>query len=169
MALKKAIKISVVISELLYDIMTETYLKSRTGRDGADYKAAANMYASLDEDDRDKIRRSIKRSWSEIKAVVAEYLPEKCQETDSGLTEADNDLSLTLSMPGNFNEGVTESIAEKMHDYVRNATVRDWYLITNKADAPEYEAMAVQALATIRNLVNRRSRPSRRASIKVSD
>lgn len=164
MAQKKTVTATIEMSELLYDIMNETYLRGRTIQDDTNYKQVASMFASLDEENQDKILRSIKKALSEVKAELAEYLTENGLTTDNKLIDADTDIVLTLTMPTNFNEAATAGIAEAVHDYIRNSAVTEWYLVTNKGDANDYTALAARSLENIRKCVSKRSRPMRRTS-----
>lgn len=152
------------MDELLYDIMNETYLRGRTIQDDTNYKQVASMFASLDEENQDKILRSIKKAFSEVKTELSEYLSESGLTTDNKLISAEKDLVLVLTMPSNFNEAATAGIAEAVHDYIRNAAVSDWYLVTNKADVKDYLDLAIRSLERIRKSVSKRSRPMRRAA-----
>ena len=164
MANKKPVIATIIMDELLYDIMNETYLRGRTIQDDSNYKQVASMFASLDEENQDKILRSIKKAFSEVKTELSEYLTENGQTTDNKLISATEDLVLSLTMPSNFNEAATAGIAEAVHDYIRNSTVSDWYLVTNKADAADYTGLAARSLENIRKSVSKRSRPMRRAA-----
>ena len=64
------------IKELLYDIMNETYLRGRTIQNGENHKEVASMYASEDDENLDKLLRSIKKGFAEVKTELAEYLDE---------------------------------------------------------------------------------------------
>lgn len=164
MANKKPVTAKLIMMELLYDIMNETYLRGRTIQDDTNYKQTASMFASLDEENQDKILRSIKKAFSEVKTELAEYLTENGQTTDNSLISADDDLVLSLTMPSNFNEAATAGVAEAVHDYICNSTVSDWYLVTNKADAADYAARATRSIENIRKSVSKRSRPMRRSA-----
>lgn len=162
MAEKKRVTATIVMDELLYDIMNETFLRGRTIQNDQNYKEVASMFASLDEENQDKILRSIKRAFTEVKTELAEYLSESGLATDNRLIDSKKDLELALTMPSNFNEAATAGISEAVHSYIVNTAVGDWYLVTNKDDAPEYVALAKVALESIRKSVSKRSRPMRR-------
>lgn len=164
MAQKKPVTATIVMDELLYDIMNETFLRGRTIQNDSNYKEVASMFASVDEENQDKILRSIKKAFSEVKTELAEYLSENGLTTDNTLIAADKDLVLSLTMPSNFNEAATAGIAEAVHDYIRNTAVSEWYLVTNKADAQDYVSLAARSLESIRKSVSKRSRPMRRAA-----
>mgnify|MGYP007111437878 CR=1 FL=1 len=161
MAQKKPVTATILMDELLYDIMNETYLRGRTIQNDTNYKQVASMFASLDEENQDKILRSIKKAFSEVKAELSEYLSENGQTTDNKLISATADLVLSLTMPSNFNEAATTGVGEAVHAYLANTAIADWYMVTNKADAEQYYALANKAMELIRQTVSKRSRPAR--------
>lgn len=164
MAEKKKVTATIVMEELLYDVMNETYLRGRTIQNDTNYKEVASMFASLDEENQDKILRSIKRAFAEVKTELAEYLDENGLTTDNRLISSDKDLVISLTMPTNFNEAASSGVAEAVHDYIRNSAVADWYLVTNKTDASDYVTLAQRSMESVRKSVSKRSRPMRRIS-----
>lgn len=164
MADKKTVTATIVMEELLYDVMNETYLRGRTIQNDTNYKEVASMFASLDEENQDKILRSIKRAFAEVKTELSEYLNENGLTTDNKLISSDKDLVISLTMPTNFNEAASAGVAEAIHDYIRNSTVADWYLVTNKADAADYVTLAQRSMESVRKSVSKRSRPMRRTT-----
>ena len=164
MAEKKTVTATIVMEELLYDVMNETYLRGRTIQNDTNHKEVASMFASLDEENHDKILRSIKRAFAEVKTELAEYLNEDGLTTDNRLISSDKDLVISLTMPTNFNEAASAGVAEAIHDYIRNLTVADWYLVTNKADAADYVTLAQRSMESVRKSVSKRSRPVRRTT-----
>lgn len=161
MAGKKTITATISMNELLYDIMNETFLRGRSIQDDQNYKQVASMFASLDDENQDKILRSIKRGFSEIKTELAEYLSESGTSTTNALISPQTNLTLSLAMPSNYNESAAVGIAEAAHDYLRNVAVGDWYLVTNKGDAGDYVALAAKSMENIRRSVSKRARPVR--------
>ena len=88
MAQKKSVQVTVYMDWLLYDIMNETFLRGRTIQDDKNYKEVASMFASEDEENQEKILRSVKRAFAEVQTELPEYL-------DEDGTETDNDVSYT--------------------------------------------------------------------------
>lgn len=119
------------------------------------------MFASEDEENREKILRSIKKGFAEVKTELAEYLNEDGTTTDNSHYDGTTDLVLNLTMPSNFNEAATAGVGEAIHDYLKNTAVADWYLVTNKGDAADYMTLAQKSLVSIRQAVSKRSRPHR--------
>lgn len=163
MATKKTVKATTEIKWLIFDILNETYLRGRTIQDDKNYKEVASMFASEDEENYEKILRSIKKGFAEIKTELAEYLTESGLETTNEAIDDEQDLELSLTMPSNFNEAATAGLGEAVHDYLKNVAVSEWYLVTNKQDAEAYVHQAQKSLESIRKSVSKRSRPIRPA------
>lgn len=161
MATKKTVKATTEIKWLIFDILNETFLRGRTIQDDKNYKEVASMFASEDEENYEKILRSIKKGFAEIKTELAEYLTESGLSTTNEAIDDDEDLELNLTMPSNFNEAATAGLGEAVHDYLKNVAVAEWYLVTNKQDAEAYVQQAQKSLESIRKSVSKRSRPTR--------
>lgn len=162
--LKKNVTATIDIAWLLYDIMNDTFLRGRTLQNDSNYKEVASLFASEDEENREKILRSIKKGFAEVKTELSEYLSEDGRATDNANITGEDNLILRLTMPGNFNEAATAGIAEAVHDYLKNRTIGEWYLLTNKNDADTYFTLAGSSMENIRKAVSRRARPRRPAS-----
>ncbi len=161
MATKKKVTATIDIKELLYDIMNETYLRGRTIQNGENHKEVASMYASEDDENLDKLLRSVKKGFAEVKTGLAEYLDESGTATDNSRYDGESDLVLNLTMPSNFNEAATTGVGEAIHDYLKNTAIAEWYMVTNKADAEQYAMLAQASMASILQAVSKRSRPKR--------
>lgn len=161
MATKKTVKATTEIQWLIFDILNETFLRGRTIQDDKNYKEVASMFASEDEENYEKILRSVKKAFAEIKTELAEYLTESGLETTNEAIDDSEDLVLNLTMPSNFNEAATAGLGEAVHDYLKNVAVAEWYLVTNKQDAESYVQQAQKSLESIRKSVSKRSRPTR--------
>lgn len=161
MATKKKVTATIDIKELLYDIMNETYLRGRTIQNGENHKEVASMYASEDDENLDKLLRSVKKGFAEVKTGLSEYLDESGTATDNSRYDGESDLVLNLTMPSNFNEAATAGVGEAIHDYLKNTAIAEWYMVTNKADAEQYALLAQASMASILQAVSKRSRPKR--------
>ena len=135
---KKNITVTIKISWLLFDVMNETFLRGRTLQNKENHREIASMFASEDEENREKILRSIKRGFAEVKSEFDEYLDESSTSTDNSSYDGKTNLVLNLTMPSNFNEAATSGIGEAIHDYLKNTTIADWYLVTRKEEAEGY-------------------------------
>lgn len=158
---KKPVTATIKISWLLYDIMNETFLRGRTIQNKDNHKEVASMFASEDEENREKILRSIKRAFAEVQTELGEYLNESGTTTDNSHYDGSQDLVLNLTMPSNFNEAATTGVGEAVHAYIANSAIADWYMVTNKQDSQEYFQLATKFMDLIRQTVSKRSRPTR--------
>lgn len=158
---KKTITVTVTMAWLLYDIMNETFLRGRTIQNADNHKAVASMFASEDEENREKILRSIKKGFAEVKAAIAEYLDESTTTVDTKPISGNEDLQLILKMPSNFNESATAGIGEAVHDYLKNKTISEWYLVTNSTDAEAYAGLAAASMQNVLQSVSKRARPTK--------
>lgn len=158
---KKSVTVTTKIAWLLFHIMNETFLRGRTIQNKDNHKEVASMFASEDEENREKILRSIKCAHAEIKTELGEYLDEDGTSTDNSNYDGKTDLTLNLKMPSNFNEAATTGIGEAVHAYLANMAIAEWYVVTNQQEADQYFALATKSMELIRQAVSKRSRPKR--------
>lgn len=156
---KKKVKATIKMPWLLFDIMNETFLRGRTIQNKENHKEVASMFASEDQENREKILRSIKRAFTEVQTTLGEYLDENGTETDNSHFDGTTDLVLNLEMPSNFNEAATTGVGEAVHAYLANTAIAEWYVVTNKPDAETYFELANKSMALIEQTVSKRSRP----------
>lgn len=156
---KKKVKATIEMRWVLYDIENETYLRGRSMQNKENHKEVASLHATEDEENREKILRSVKRAFSEVQDRLGEYLDEQAAETDNSHYDGRRDLALNLEMPSNFNEVATMEIGEATHAYLVNMAIGDWYLVTNRAEADSYYALAAKNLARLQAAASSRRRP----------
>lgn len=163
---KKKITVELEVKEIIFDIQNKTHLTgiSRKSEGSKDYEAAANMQASDDEEHSYQIRRSISNAFAELKVELGEYLTEEGTTTNNRIKQEIDEnekLSLVFKMPSNFDQGAIDSLGGGLHEYIVSRAISDWFTITNKADASDYDALAKTALETARKAFYKRSRPKR--------
>lgn len=161
MANKKFVDAIVDIGILMYDILNETYLRGRTIQNDQNYKEVASLFASEDEENAEKIYRSIKRGFTEIQSELSEYLNDNGLPANNDNFDADSKIEIKLALPSNYNKPAAAGVAEAVHDYLRNVAIADWYMVTNKADAADYVTLAQRSLESLRKCVSRRERPKK--------
>ena len=159
--MKKRITIELKADRLVFDVMEETYLKGRTVGLGGNHREAANVYATMDPDEKAKISRSIKTAYGELKTELAEYINTEDKEADNDAYDAETDLTLALDMPANFNEAATEGLAASCHRFIVNKTVAEWYAIVNPGEMKTYYQLAAESMMAVRDAACRRERPGR--------
>lgn len=156
---KKEVNVTLEMDWLLFDIMNETFLRGRTIQDRTNHKEVASMFASEDEENKEKILRSIKKAYGELKAELSDYLDDQNLATNNKHLDFNRDLVLKLLMPSNFNEAATTTVGDACHAYIVNQTVAEWYIVTNKSEADQYFQLANQALDSVRFASSKRARP----------
>ena len=159
---KKVITITVIMSEVLYDIQNKTYLTGRSRKNGQNHEEVANMQANEDDENLNQVIRSVSNAYSSLMAKLSEYMTSSVTESDNELIDGETDLTITLQMPSNFNEAATDAISKNIHQYIVNSSIADWFIITNKPDAAEYVSMATANITDIIEAINRRVRPERK-------
>lgn len=156
---KKNIPVTLEMDWLLFDIMNETFLKGRTIQDRTNHKEVASMFASEDEENKEKIVRSIKKAFGELQAELSDYLGSQNMSTSNKHLDITKDLVLNLEMPSNFNEAATDAVGDACHAYIVNMTVAEWYVVTNPNDAKTYFDLAQNSMELVRFTSSKRARP----------
>ena len=160
---RKTLTITLVMSEILYDIMNKTHLTGRSRETGNNHEEIANMKANEDEENINQILRSIGNAFTNLKTKVSEYLEDKGTTANNILIDTETNLTLALSMPSNYNEATKETLASAMHRFLVNSSIAEWFTITNKNDAADYVSLSTADIETIREAINKRTRPQRTA------
>lgn len=156
---KKGLVVRLNMDWLLFDIMNETFLRGRTIQNRDNHKQVASMFASMDDENREKIMRTIKRSYGELKSELSDYLDEKVFSTDNGHITPETNLELHLEMPSNFNEAASQAVNDACHAFIVHESVAEWYVVTNKDEAAEYFTLARNDLELVRYTSSKRARP----------
>lgn len=166
---RKTLTITLYMSEIVYAIMNKTHLTGRSRETGNNHEEVANMKANEDDENMNQILQSIGTAFSKLKTKLSEYLEETGTTASNIQIEADTDLTLALSMPTNYNEATRDTLSRGAHDYLVHSAISEWFTITNKNDAADYVALAVSDIETIREAINKRTRPVRKAPTTGGD
>lgn len=158
---KKSITITLYMSELIYDVQNKTYLTGRSRDNGNNHEEVANMQANDDDENANQVVRSLGNAFGTLKTKLSEYLVENGTTANDALISSSTNLTVSLTMPSNFNQATNDTISTALHQYMVNLAIADWFTITNKADAADYVSMAAANLQQIREAINKRVRPTR--------
>lgn len=163
----KEITLRIDKEHVLYDVMNETYLRGRSMLNGDNYKEVAAMYATMDDDNRGKIERSLQRAFADVEAFLGEYLQYRSGRTaDDRLRDGLREYRLDLHVPSNYNEAGARSLTEAVHGYMVHKTVSEWYLVTNKEEAESYELLSAADMKRMATAAAMRVRPVREVKSK---
>lgn len=159
--MEKVVRIK--INELIYDVENKTYLTGRSRSDGKNHVAVANMQLNDDAENRNQVIRSISTALTELTVLMSGYLKRGYKSEDNALDEklAEGDVIYEFNFPGNMDKISHMGIANVMHDYVVARGIADWFKITNKSDAAEYEKSGREISEKLIELLSRRQRPER--------
>lgn len=155
-----SLTITLYKSELIYDVENKTYLTGRSRSDGTNHEAVANMQASEDDENRNQILRSFTSALADLRTKLSEYLSSTSTTGSDALMDGTENISVTLTMPSNYNKATVDTITSALHQYMVNTAIGDWFAITDKADAADYISKAAANLETLREALNKRVRPS---------
>lgn len=158
---KKAITITLYMSEIIYDIQNKTYLTGRSRQNGNNHEEVANMQANDDDENLNQILRSIGNAFGNLKTKLSEYIEESTTTGTNEMLDAKKDLTVGLNMPSNYNQSTVDSISAALHQHIVNSSIADWFTITNKNDAEDYFKLAGNNIEQVREAINKRKRPSR--------
>ncbi len=158
----KNLKITLYMSELLYDFKNKAFLTGRSLKaDGKDAEFTSNMQANDDDSDKNQALRSIQNAYGQLLVELSEGFINETTSTSSNELVEDGNIMITLTMPSNYNFGLRDAVTSAIHDYIINKALMDWFLITNKDDAKNYSDLAAVSLQNLHNAFNRRVRPTR--------
>lgn len=158
---KKTITITLYMSELIYDIQNKTYITGRSRQNGNNFEEVANMQANDDDENANQIVRSIQNAYGLAKSKLSEFIEESETTGSNELISSEDNITVTLKMPGNYNESTVESISSAVHRFIVNTAIGEWFSMTNKADAADYFNLATGCITDIREAINKRVRPTR--------
>lgn len=159
--MKQTLNLQLKMSEIIYDIQNKTYLTGRSISNGTPTSHIANMQANDDDENAAQILRSITTAFAELHNRLAEYLDLEVTLSGNDSLSATDNISLTLSMPSNFNGSVSRTVGEAIHQFIVATAITDWFAITAKGETTDYTPVAEKSLVILEEALCKRSRPIR--------
>lgn len=156
---KKNVTITLYMSELVYDVQNKTYLKGRSKTD-ADPALVAQMQANDDDENINQVLRSIGEAFGTLKNKLSEHI-EESGTTGNNVMQANQNITVALKMPSNFNQAAIDVISSGMHRYIVNAATADWFNLTSPNDAKPHVDLANASMSDVLDGINKRVRPTR--------
>lgn len=80
----------------------------------------------------------------------------------TGRVDMSRDYEVTLHMPENWHTALIDPLKEALMNYLVNAIVSHWLMVTKKEDAQAYAILAADALRKVKEILLTRKRPGRR-------
>ena len=159
--MKKTINIQLSMSEIIYDVQNKTYLTGRSMSNGSPTSHIANMQANDDEENASQILRSITTAVGILRNRLAEHLRLDGNTAGNESLGSEDNVTLSLSMPSNFNGAVSQTIGDAAHQFIVSTAIADWFAITAKGETTDYTEIAERSLAVLEEAICKRSRPVR--------
>ncbi len=158
---RKNLTITLKMSELLYEVRNKTWLTGQSRQNGQNFEEVANMQNNEDEEHENQILRSFGNAFNQLKVRLSEYIVASDTTANDIQIDKSSDLTITLSLPSNYNQATATSVATSMHQYLVNTAIAEWFQITNKTDSSDYLTLAGANITQIREAVSKRNRPTR--------
>lgn len=159
--MSRSITITLSVKQLLFDIRNKAYLTGKTRE--ADERIKATIQASSDDDP--QMLRAIQNAYDRVCILLGDYIADSDEDSvDNTYIEDDSDdddCTLTLDMPQNYNGGMSKSLATMIHDYIVSSSLREWFQLCFKADANDYVLLSNVGLEDIKSAVAKRKAPTR--------
>lgn len=144
------ITINLKKSELIFDVMNETYIVAHAqfARDGKSREAYS---VQATEDEKNKLLRSMQGGFASLKAHLAYYLKANDETTADNILMSDDqdEIILTLTVSERFNKAYTQTIAENVHKYICNKMLFDWFAAVQPERAAAYNEISKMCLIEI--------------------
>lgn len=139
------------VGDVIRCVEEQTYTAAATA--AADGGATDDM--QMISGDADKLVSSwLSELWGNVVLAASEYHSQSSVNSTS--------LSMTLTMPGNFDAGMSAALSGAAEAYVRESVLSRWYEAVSPERAAIHSAGAASAIGVIEQLIHKRKRPVRR-------
>lgn len=122
-----------------------------------------NAYTRIGAVDAD--REQLDRYWMEactsLTTSLGRWLADADSQRLSHHYEAGRDYRVTLSMPSNWNNAMSDAVQESMASYLVNQILSKWCILARSDAAETHAIQAAANLEDIQRKLNRRVKPSR--------
>lgn len=159
--MKKNINLKLSLDEIIYDVQNKTYLTGKSLSNGENHSHVANMQANDDDENAAQVLRSVTMAYAVLRNKLAEYMDTSVVNSSNEILSTEEDITLSLSMPSNYNSSVSKSIGDAAHQFIVATAIADWFAITAKGETADYSVMAAQSLKVIEETLSKRVRPVR--------
>lgn len=158
---KKTVSVTLYMSEILFDLQNETYLTGRSMQADGNVEAVASMQANEDDEDMNKLLRSVQNAFGTLRTKLSEYLVEDGTSATNALISKNSNIDISLQMPSNYNLATKETVAASCSKYITFSALAEWFKVTKKDEAADYIALANAAITELREALSKRVRPTR--------
>lgn len=151
----QTITITLYKSELLYAVENDTHLLAQ-GIFNNDATAKASFGIQADSAAaKVKLLQSMQVGAQEVKNIISYFIQDTSNlsgnNTTLTMSNANDAITLTLSVSDRFNTAFTESLTMHCHNYIVNRMLRDWCLLSRKELAGDYQQLMAVAAQNIQS------------------
>lgn len=160
---KKEVKVTIHLTEVIYDIQNKTYISGEVaGASGDSAEQVAMQQADSEDWSENQIMRSIGNSFSRIQSSISEYWGmSSADETNTQMQSGARNPIIKLYMPMNYNATTLRDVSQAIHQTLVYQAIGDWYMLVRPSGADVWHRMADDQIGRLRLLLSRRLRPSR--------
>ena len=158
-----SIEITLLKSQLFYDIENITYTVGINRNTGDNFEQVSNIQNNGEGGDRDMMLRSIETGFNEIKRNVNRFVSEATTASTNTFTSDTDSFVLTLAMPANFNQASVDSIKSAAHEYIVDHALIDWFTAVKPDEVKIYAEKKAAANLNLLSALYRKKAPTRPA------
>lgn len=155
---KHKITVTLDWASLNKDVQDKAYRMARLAKLGvADHAAADRLESeiSLGDEDMALLKRAMAQGLAEVVTMCGEYVWNTSHTSDNYIIK-DDDVTLTLMMPVNFNLAGCESLGQMIHAYIVAKAMTEWYRYTVPARVEEQMLLCENARKEIQKILGAR-------------
>lgn len=160
---KHRITVTLNWDSLNKDVQDKAYRMALLAKLGVEDEAAADKLESeltLTDEDMSLLRRAMTIGLSEVVTMCRKYVWNKSHTSDNYIIKEDN-VTLILMMPVNFNLAGCKSIGQAIHAYIVGKAMLEWFRYTVPSRAAEQAELCTAARKEILTIINTRVRSMR--------
>lgn len=148
------LKIKLLKSEILHEVMNETYIAGKSRFNGDNNEFVYNMQAAEDDAHTNKLLRSMEANMEELKTQLSYFLKNgtdvESDNIQSEIKDDDDAFELTLDVTSRFNKAYTPTISTLSHKFITNKMIFEWYTTTKPDEAKIFYELAMASLKQIK-------------------
>ena len=148
------LKIKLLKSEIMYDVMNETHIAGKSRFNGENNEFVYNMQAAEDDSHTNKLLRSMETNLEELKTQLSYFLKNgtdvASDNIQSAIKDDDDAFELILEVTERFNKAYTQTISLLAHKFIVNKMIFEWYNTTKPDEAKTFFELAGENLKQIR-------------------
>lgn len=141
-------------SEIMHEVMNETYVHGNSAYTGDNNEKVYNMQASEEDAHVNKLLRSMQSSIEELKSNLSSFLKSGSDTSADNIQQSlggdDDTINIILEVTSRFNKAYTPTIANLAHRFVVNKMLFEWYNTVEAGTAKTFYELCATNIAQIK-------------------